>query len=347
MTDITTFLPSYDPSPEYNAQLLRQSVPLMMKHHVTTHPINYAIWYEYVAGNNSKLNAAINELIDHKIPFDDSTSLRLYKTYICNASVESFEKINGDLQTLIEQTSKTVLDSSNQVASVGENVRNDSLKLEDIDDLTSVKTVLASVVAETRQLLEISNTLKSRLYEANKELACLRDELTLVREMATTDALTGLLNRRAFDSVLKKVVENSIDSNHCLLLLDLDHFKKINDTFGHLIGDKVLRFTAGLIKKHVASHHHAARYGGEELAIVMSDTPLENALQIAEQIRVALASNELKQKDNGRTIGTVTVSIGATSLKFGDSPESFISRADNALYTAKKTGRNKVVYKDT
>ncbi|WP_031435072.1 GGDEF domain-containing protein [Methylomarinum vadi] len=346
MTEITTFLPSYDPCPEYNAQLLRQSVPLMMKHRVSAHPINYAIWYEYVAGNNRKLNAAIDDLINQHIPLDDKISLNLYKTYICNASVESFEKINFDLQALIDKTTSTVQNSGNQVASFSENVQVDSLKLEEIDDLSQVKTVLSGIVAETQQLLEISNTLKSRLYEANQELASLRDELTKVREMATTDALTGLINRRAFDNVLHELVANSIDSAHCLLILDLDHFKKVNDTFGHLIGDKVLRFTAGLIKNHVAEHHLAARYGGEEMAVVMPNTHLEEALAIAEQIRIALASNQLKQKDNGRSIGKVTVSIGATSLKIDDSPESFIARADNALYTAKKSGRNKVVYKD-
>ena len=346
MTGITTFLPSYDPCPEYNAELLRQSVPMMMKHRVSTHPINYAIWYEYVAGNNGKLNSAVDDLIKNNQKFDDETSLNLYKNYICNVSVESFEKINFDLQALIDSTVSTVQDSSHRVNSVGENVQASSLKLEGIESLSDVKSVLSSIVAETRQLLEISNTLKSRLNEANDEMAKLRCELTKVREMATTDALTGLLNRRAFDDVLVELVNSAIDSSHCLLILDLDHFKKINDTFGHLVGDKVLRYTAGLLKKHVAERHHVARYGGEELAVVMPDTTLETALTIAEKIRWALAKSQLKQKDNGLSIGKVTVSIGATSLRIDDCIDSFIARADQALYAAKEAGRNRVVHKD-
>lgn len=346
MTQSATFLPSYDPCLNYNAQLMRQSVPLMMKHRVSAHPINYAIWYEYVAGHNARLKEAVDELINENCEFDDKTSLELYKNYICHASVDSFEKINVDLQALIEKTASTVLDSSHQVVNVGENVQADSLKLETLDDLVDVKQVLSGIMAETRQLLDISNSLKTRLYEANQELASLRDELTKVREMATTDALTSLLNRRAFDELLNELVNNSIDPHHCLLILDLDHFKRINDSFGHLVGDKVLRFTAGLIKKYVAEHHYAARYGGEEMAVVMPNTTVEEALEIAEKIRSALADNHLKQKDNGVLIGKVTISVGATSLKIDDSPETFISRADKALYNAKKTGRNKVVYKD-
>ncbi|WP_305909162.1 GGDEF domain-containing protein [Methylomarinum sp. Ch1-1] len=344
MNGTTTFLPSYDPCPEYNARLLQRSIPMMMKHQVSTHPINYAIWYEYVAGNNGKLTAAIDELLKSKQAFDDETSLSLYKNYICNASVESFEKINYALQALIENTANTVQDSSTQVASVGEHVSASSLKLEGIDNLSDVKNVLSGIVAETRELLKISNILKTKLNEANDEMARLRSELSMVREMATTDGLTGLLNRRAFDEILVKLIDSPLASSHCLLILDLDYFKKINDRFGHLVGDKVLRYMAGLLKQHASEHHHVARFGGEELAVVMPETTMDTALAIAEQIRSALDNSRLKQKESGQSIGKVTVSIGAASLKNDDSVESFVARADQALYAAKESGRNRVVH---
>ncbi len=347
MTANTTFLPSYDPCPEYNAEILRQSVPMMMKHRVSAHPINYAIWYEYVAGNNGKLNESVDELIKNNKKFDDETSLNLYKDYICNASVESFEKINFNLQALVDNMVNTVHDSSVQVSSVGEHVKAGSLRLENIDNLGDVKTVLSGIVAETQQLLAISNQLNVKLNEANDEMEKLRDELTRVRKMAVTDGLTGLLNRRAFDDVLQELVSHAVElsqCSHCLLVLDLDHFKKINDSYGHLVGDKVLRYTAGLLRKNVYQHHHIARYGGEELAVVMPETELETALEIAEQIRDTLSKSQLKQKDTGLSIGKVTVSIGVAVFKADDDIESFVGRADNALYRAKEKGRNRVVY---
>ncbi len=337
-------MPSYEASPEYNAEILRRCIPLMIKNQVTPHPINYAIWYEYVVGNNVRLNAAIDRLIKNKKVFDDTVSLELYSNFVCNASVESFEKINSDLQELLEGTSVTVMDAQHKVSSAEDNFIVSSLQLEKIDDLSDVKSVLNDVVAETKQLLEVSQGLKVKLNEANEEMTLLRSELSKVREMASTDALTGLLNRRAFDNEMNELVLHSVNSAHCLMIMDLDHFKKINDNFGHLVGDKVIRYTAGLLKKHVLEHHHAARYGGEEMAVIMPDTELKTAVNIAETIRESLGKSQLKQKDNGESIGRVTISVGVTSMQKNDTVESFISRADNAMYSAKKNGRNKVVH---
>ncbi len=343
MSDLTTFLPSYDANPGYNAEILRQSVPKMVKHNVAPHPINYAIWYEYISGTNGKLNKDVDEIINTNKAFDDATSLKLYTSHICNASVESFEKINADLQRLIDSASIKLKDTGDQVATAGDSFQNHSDHLASVDNISDVKTVLSGIVSETRHLADLSNNLKAQLGEANKEMDELRGELTKVKEMASTDALTGLLNRRAFDDELTKLMHDELVAEHVLAILDLDHFKKVNDTFGHIVGDKVIRYTASLLKKHVPAHHSVARYGGEEMAVIMPSTSLEEAVKIAEMIRESLAKSELKQKDNGQSIGKVTVSIGITLMKAGDTAESFIARADDALYEAKESGRNRVI----
>lgn len=343
MTQITTFLPTYDSSPEYNAGLLRLCVPLMVKNNISAHPINYAIWYEYAAGNNSNLSKDIDELIDTHTPFNETTSLELYKNHVCNASIESFEKINFELQEVVNNASNSIQDASHNVSNASDKILTNSAQLENSSDLTEVKAVLTDVVAETKQLIEISETLKFKLNNANEEMMALRDELSKAKQLASTDGLTGLLNRRAFDHELSELVNNPTDSEHCLFILDLDHFKKVNDTFGHVMGDKVIRYTAALLKKHAAPHHHAARYGGEEMAVIMPNTSLKEAMKIAALTRESLAQSQLKQKSSNLSIGKITASIGVSSLKNGDSVESFIERADNALYTAKESGRNKVV----
>ncbi len=338
-----TFLPHYNASPEYSAEVLRKSIPLMIKNNVPPHPINYAVWYVYAAGYNGLFNKAINKALTNNELFDEQSGLALYKKYICNESEEAFEKMQLQLQTVIDETASTVEQSNAQVLSVSGNLEGSVLQLEELDNLSDAGSVLSGILEETKQFSAISQNLKVKLNEANEEMQELRNELVKAKEMATRDGLTGLLNRRAFDSEITDLVDHALDSNHCLLMLDLDHFKRVNDTYGHIVGDKVIRFMAGILKKYVAQDHLIARYGGEEMVVIMPNTEVNSALEVAETIRATLAKSELKQKDNGQSIGKVTVSIGVTTLQAADDVESFVARADKALYAAKTGGRNKVM----
>ena len=346
MLENATFLPTYNASPEQNSEYIRQMLPLMMQHKVPVDPMNYAVWYHYVAGTNGDLNKAIDTLIRDQKRFDSNTSLKLYKTYICNASVESFEKINSNLLRLINQTTLSVSATSEKASTVGDNFNAKLKELKTVENEANLKSTLVEIILETTQLAEASKTLKNQLDNTNKEMEQLRNELTHVRVAASTDGLTGLLNRFAFDRALDKLVENATAKNACLAILDIDHFKRVNDNFGHLVGDKVIKFLASLLKKHAAEHHHVARYGGEEMAIIMPDTTLAEAFNLIEEIRKVLDKSQLKHKGDD-TIGKVTVSAGIASLQAVDTAYTFIERADNALYQAKETGRNKVVIENT
>jgi diguanylate cyclase len=343
MLENTTFLPAYTASPEQNSAYIRQVLPLMMQHNVPVDPINYAIWYHYVTGTSGNLNEAIDALIRDQQPFDSSTSLKLYKTYVCNASVESFEKINSHLQRLITQTTLSVNTTSEKAAVAGENFNVKLKELKTAENEANLKSILVEIILETTQLAESSKVLKDQLDNTNKEMEQLRNELSHVRVAANTDGLTGLLNRRAFDETLTKLVENATTKNACLAIMDIDHFKRINDSFGHLIGDKVIKYLASLLKKHAAECHYVARYGGEEMAIIMPDTTLTEAFGLIEQIRKVLDKSVLKHKNETEALGKITVSAGIASLRAVDTAYTFTERADNALYQAKQTGRNKVV----
>jgi diguanylate cyclase len=342
MLENTSILPTYNASAEQNSAYIRQMLPLMMQHNVPVDPMNYAVWYHYVAGTSVDLNKAIDTLIREQKPFDSNTTLNLYKTHICNASVESFEKINSNLLRLITQTTLAVIATTEKASAAGDNFNVKLKELKTADNETNLKSILFEIILETTQLAEASKALKNQLDDANKEMEQLRNELTHVREVANTDGLTGLLNRWAFDKALGELVENTNAKNACLVMMDIDHFKRVNDSFGHLVGDKVLKYFATLLKKYVAEHHHVARYGGEEMAIIMPDTTLTEAFYLIEQIRKVLDKSQLKHKGE-ETIGKVTVSAGIASLRAADTAYTFIDRADNALYRAKETGRNKVV----
>ena len=127
-----------------------------------------------------------------------------------------------------------------------------------------------------------------------------------------------------------------------LVLLDIDHFKKVNDNYGHLLGDKVIRFVGSIMKNCVKGKDMVSRYGGEEFAILLPDTGHEGALVVAENIRASIEAGKLVRSDTRKPIGTITASLGVAQYQAGESNEEFIARADEALYYAKGNGRNQV-----
>jgi two-component system cell cycle response regulator len=173
----------------------------------------------------------------------------------------------------------------------------------------------------------------------------LRDNLDHSLELAVTDQLTGLHNRRYMTSQLDALVRRAAAGGDpvAVLVIDIDHFKKINDSFGHPVGDEVLREFAVRLASNVRAIDLPVRFGGEEFVVVMPDTELEHAHRIAERIRLHVAGSPFRVM-GGEELLTVTISIGvAASLGESDAPALLIKRADEAMYEAKSQGRNRVI----
>jgi two-component system cell cycle response regulator len=175
----------------------------------------------------------------------------------------------------------------------------------------------------------------------------LRENLDQSLELAVTDQLTGLHNRRYMEGQLDALVRRAVLGGGdpvALLVIDIDHFKKINDSFGHAVGDEVLREFAVRLASNVRAIDLPVRFGGEEFVVVMPETELAHAHRIAERIRLHVAGSPFRVMA-GEELLTVTISIGVAASLDGDSPEQLIKRADQAMYEAKTTGRNRVVAK--
>jgi diguanylate cyclase (GGDEF)-like protein len=200
---------------------------------------------------------------------------------------------------------------------------------------------------EIGYLTEVFNHMVAKLRLGRQELAtaneALREKNKQLEEFSITDSLTGLYNRSHLMETLAGEVARSRRHYHpfTLLMMDIDHFKSYNDTYGHLAGDEVLRRTGLLLKESIRNCDYAARYGGEEFIVILPETGPENGVETAERIR-----NQIAEKEMGSD-GTplkVTVSVGVASFpKDGDDPHSLMKRADVALYEAKRRGRNRVV----
>ena len=173
---------------------------------------------------------------------------------------------------------------------------------------------------------------KQDLEQANLELAIL----------SQTDGLTKLFNRTHWEFCLQAEYKRWTRSHHasCLVMMDLDHFKKVNDTYGHMVGDEVLRHFSGLIRHHVRETDISGRYGGEEFAILLADTTLENAKIFAERVRKEVEDSVVKYNDIDVKY---TVSMGIAEIEPSISTyEAWIEVADNALYQSKENGRNQI-----
>ncbi len=170
----------------------------------------------------------------------------------------------------------------------------------------------------------------------------LRQSLQLSLEMAVTDQLTGLFNRRYMSRHLNTLMAEGVRKPVSFLLLDVDFFKQVNDTYGHDVGDEVLREFASRISANVRGIDLACRYGGEEFVVVMPDTDMSFAYMVAERLRQAVADAPFAVSAAAKQV-PVTISIGVASSDGTETPEVLLKRADQALYRAKRDGRNRVV----
>lgn len=175
-----------------------------------------------------------------------------------------------------------------------------------------------------------------RLANQNQEL---KEESTKYREMSTKDSLTGALNRFGFERAMARVMHHPNNQPISLILLDIDHFKAFNDTYGHEAGDKVLQELVGVLDRQTRTEDILCRWGGEEFLLLCPKTNVGSALQLAEKIREVIATVELKLNVEVK----LTASFGVAEIRFGESYSSAFARADKALYSAKAQGRDRVI----
>ena len=212
-------------------------------------------------------------------------------------------------------------------------------------DREGLRSIIEGLVVATKDMEKTNHALEARLKASKHEICQLQHNLEAVRHESLTDPLTTLANRKFFDLAIEKAMTEAAKAGEplSLLMTDIDHFKKFNDTFGHLTGDQVLRLVAQAVKQNVKGQDVAARYGGEEFVVVLPRTGLAQALKVGEHIRRAVMGKELMKRSTGEHLGRVTISVGVAAMRRDDTAQSLIGRADAGLYAAKRNGRNRVI----
>jgi len=334
----------YPDSKDRSAELLRQAIPMMAQHPAPLHPITYAVWYEYLAGRSAGLKAEMDAVNSRHVPLGNELVHALYRRHILESAAQAAHKISEDLRAVIEEVGSTAAKTGERVSEFTASLQEKSDRIASLGTPANLGTEIDALLTDSRDTGASLTSLMQRLHSATAELAQLRRQLDEAREQAKLDALTGVANRRGFDEAMQALLHEHKSGDSCpsVMMIDLDHFKQVNDQYGHVFGDTVLKSVAQAIRSCVKGRDLVARYGGEEFAVMLPATALPGAIALAEQIRSTIAGARIRRGNTSERIGAITVSVGVSSWKPGESIDALIERADRALYRSKSEGRNRV-----
>ena len=325
--------------------LLKKTLPEMNKRNIATTPNNYAIWYEFVVGENPDLTEAIQELDKKKTTYTTEILQSLYEKYIADAHEAAVNNLSNSVKEIIHNFLNKVNKEGQGLTDYARTLSSFSEKMENASDISDIKSLIAHLLNETKKRESATQSMQTSLESMALEMKKLRAEVSKLNSEATTDSLTKVNNRRAFDMEIENFISASKADKKplSLLLIDLDDFKRFNEQFGHTIGDKVLRFVATLLKNNIKGCDSVSRFAGEQFAILLPETAYEGAFIVAENIRERLSKQTLSDSAEKIELGTVTASIGVSSYIYGETAEQLIRKADKFMHEAKRAGKNKVM----
>jgi diguanylate cyclase len=325
--------------------LARQAVQDMERRHVWPTPLNFELWLHALNEPGGDLAKEINRLFDAGEAVTESISELLAAAYLPKARLndqirDAGDRLNRELASVTEAI-KQAHESSEQY---GQTLAGAGRELASQTEPAQIGKLVETLSIATREVQQDTKSLEQRLEESTAEISRLKDNLESVRRDATTDGLTGLANRKAFDNELAQACDDARARREPLTLavLDIDHFKTFNDTWGHQTGDQVLRYVASVIGRMAPAPRFAARYGGEEFAMIFPGERSAEVLKALESIRIEVSSRSLKRRSTNEDLGAITISAGLADFRSPEDAVNLVERADEALYASKRSGRNRV-----
>ncbi len=329
----------YFHSREESAEILRRALQLMAPHKAAFHPLSYALWYEHAADLNPGLSRDLEKYSVPDAPLCEPDVSRLYALHIAARDVEAFEHAQSQLRSLLEDTASGA--ASTQAATVRFTHALDSVKdkLEQPVDAASLQRLVADLLSQAQMMQKVAVEFSEKLTTHRTEVMGVVERLERAQTEPLRDPLTGLSNRHGFQRAADALNTSNLNGV-TLLTADVDHFKKINDTHGHVIGDKVLLKVAEILRTHIKPEDVASRLGGDEFAVLLPGMSLSEAAELAEQIRVSVSRTLISRSDGAEYAGQVSLSIGLATGEESDTLETLRHRADAAMYKSKDAGRN-------
>jgi len=322
----------------------RKAIEAMEANRVWPTALNFELWMHYVAAKDGDVATEINSVLSSGQQFTEQMAASIAEKHLPSAKLSGEILDAGkSLTEELESVSRALESARESSEAYGQQLASASKSLEHDENAEAVRAMVETLSVATAKVRDENKTLETQLAETNDELGRLKEHLEQVRREAMTDALTSLSNRKAFDETLEAACAHAHASGEALALaiVDIDHFKNFNDTWGHQTGDQVIRFVASVIGRAAHTNRFAARYGGEEFAVIFPGETSESALAVLEAAREEVSSRILKRRSTNEDLGAITISTGIADLQKGEPPVSLIERADGALYASKHGGRNR------
>ncbi len=325
--------------------LARRAVEAMEAASVWPTPLNFELWLQYLGDPEGALGREIERMLSAGEPFTEEVAEVLAAEYLPRGRLtEEIRDAGRVLDRELSSVTEAISRAHKAQSDYGRTLEGAAGSLDSAQGAPQLQAIVSSLSTATQKIRKDNETLELQLKESTAEVARLRTHLEQVRRDATTDALTNLANRKAFDEELERAHADTAKTGRPLTLavIDIDHFKSFNDTWGHQTGDQVLRYVASVIGRIGAPPRCAARYGGEEFGVIFPGESTGHVRAALEEIRKEICSRTLKRRSTEEDLGTVSVSIGLAEARPGESAHALMERADAALYVSKRSGRNRV-----
>ncbi len=348
-TSVKSVMGMYPKSQEKAGEIFRLALAFLAKNELVINPVNFTLAYHYVTGEDPALNERIEELLETPESWQDESAEKLFRHYVCYCNEAVLKDLREELMDIVAHTLGAMIDLTGKTSVANERIKSHINTLAESNKIETVMKAVSAIISETRSLISETSQFETQLINSSDEVEKLKEELSYARQEAMLDPLTGVLNRRGFDQELKTIiteVDNKNIATFCLVLMDIDKFKEINDNHGHILGDKVLRAVAELLIRHTKGKDACARFGGDEFAILLPDIGSNNARNLAEYLRTIIQKIILKRPTTGTVVGGISASIGVAAYRKGEASEEFLNRCDQALYRSKSLGRNRVTLAD-
>lgn len=334
---------TFDETVEEADKYAKGALDLMRSKNIPASPPNFSVWYRYASENDPMLKNAVDMMLESGSNLGTDVTAEIYSRFLQQDDEASF--LQQTSHKLTNELSKIagVINEAGDGFSSFDSAMDESIKdLGDVNDIKGLTSAIQKLVKESRKVQASNHKLRSNLKNSSVEIDKLQTDLHRAQKESLTDALTGIANRKMLDESLSYAIEKATAESppFCLVLCDIDFFKKFNDNYGHQVGDMVLKLVANVLTDNVKGKDIVARYGGEEFAIILPNTSMKDGFALVENIRMTIANRAIRSRQRKIDYGVITMSFGISQHQSSDTAASLISRADKALYHAKNSGRN-------
>lgn len=333
---------------QYQTDIARQAVSFMADHGIAPTPENFELWTLYLDGVDEGLGKAVQQHLNSGYLIDDTFSETLYGQFLDRGNAAAFateaeSTASNTLNRIKEVLSKARLDRREYAASLGNGVQN----LERSSDIKRIRSAIFDLIHANQKIERRSAHLEHELQATLSRIAGLNTNLERLKAETRVDTLSGLANRTHFGESLARLVGKSDGCQPrslSVVMAEIDHFKALNDTWGHQVGDQVIRFVASVLKAEAGSDYVVCRYGGKEFAIIIPNVSSGEPGLYAETVRRKVCAKRLTRRSTKEKLSAITISLGVASHRNDESVEALVTRADANLCLSRRGGRNQVTF---